>query len=67
MKNFQTPAGPGQWRQSSGQVVDISSMSQEHIKNAIAVCFKHRCYGKIREFQAELTSREDPPYDQGDW
>lgn len=67
MKNFQTTAGLGQWRTSSGKVVDITSMSEEHIKNAIAVCFKLRSYAKIRELKAELTSREDPPYDQGVW
>ncbi len=63
MKNYQTTAGIGQWRTSAGSVVEISDMSEEHIKNAIGVCFKRRSYHKIDELKAELVRREDPPYD----
>lgn len=56
-------AGTGQWRAQAGHVIPISDMSDEHIKNAIGVCFKRRSFAKIKELQAELRAREDPPYD----
>lgn len=65
-KGFQAGVGFGRWRTSNKTVIDMKEMSDRHLRNAINLC-KQYGGGKLRELQAELQYREDPPYDTGAW
>lgn len=55
--------GPGLWRDGRKKILSFASMDSKHLHN----CRRFASDSKLREIDAELNRRVDPPYDSGAW
>lgn len=56
-KSFQKGIGNFKWRQADGSVVDMRSMSTQHILNALRMCESRGNTGKGEQFKQVLAER----------
>lgn len=56
-RGFQSGTGNYMWRQADGTVIDMHTMTNEHISNAIRICEKYNNSGKKTQLEQILRDR----------
>ena len=62
--SLQKGTGEGRWKTASGEILEMSGMTTEHLMNCIKFCNRTGNTGKLRELNAELQSRANDGPDQ---
>jgi hypothetical protein len=65
VKSYQSGSGNFAWRTSDNLVMDMHTMSDEHIINAITLCSRFGNTGKKDQLQQVLRERRNEPKDNG--
>lgn len=56
-RSYQSGSGAGQWRTAQGVVLKMSEMTEDHIRNALALCESRGNTAKAADFRKELKHR----------